>query len=292
MDISGFVHRNHSSEKAAMTTKQTNRQLSLEGDATCTVSAARANERSSVVSAGVDATRAASLSAHGLFSESDINASQSEESGGGQTLDRWVRPSIDSTAVEIRAILGRMRQITVECALDSCGHQERLALSDEFVMLASNIDRVVFDTAMRRSSELGSVASVSCDFEAMVIKDDVLIDDFIIRMTAESLGVSPGQASVDSVTEAEWAMFRIDAAEEQILQIRDEFGTVEERLDMALRALADFVNDNFPGVVSHGPPSDVIRAAERVRFELMHQDAVSTVSQAKRLQKSVSSLLQ
>jgi len=171
--------------------------------------------------------------------------------------------------------------------------QDRSILQDEFAMLAAEIDRVAMAAEVAQRSRAGDAVhpgSGSSDVEALT--SGHIGDDFIVRLTSRSLGVSAEQAGLDSLEESEWALFRIDTAENKVLAIRDEFGTVEERMDKALEALNEFVDKHFPDAERHGPPSEVMRAAERVRLELMHQDAVSKIGQADGLQKSVSALLQ
>ena len=270
MDVFGFVHHFSLSGKSDMAIKPTNRRNMLEGGGVTSHSAARAREGSEVVHASVDATRAASQSAHGVPRSEKLRAVEARVAIFQRVASSDIAQTVDTAALEIKTILGRMRQIAVRGATHPMSGQDRSVLQDEFAMLAAEIDRVALlaEASQGARSELGSDGVD----ELRPADGGVFKDDFIAQLTSRSLGVSPGQAAVDTPEEAEWALFRIDTADKQVLKIRDEFGTVEERMDSALASLEEFVKTNFPGAERHGPPSEVIRAAERIRLELMHQD--------------------
>ncbi len=276
-----------------MPIKRTNRPITLENASLNADSAARANERSRVVTAGVDATRAASRSAHGVSASEELRSVETRVALFRRSSSVDLAQTVDSSALEVKAILGRMRRLAVRGASHPMSEQDRSILQDEFAMLAAEIDRVAMAAETAQRSRAGEAVDPRLDAsDVEALPSGHLVDEFIGRLTSRSLGVSVEQAGLDSPEESEWALFRIDTAENKVLAIRDEFGTVEERMDKALEALNEFVDKHFPDAERHGPPSEVMRAAERVRLELMHQDAVSKIGQADGLQKSVSALLQ
>jgi len=276
-----------------MPIKRTNRLITLENASLDADSAARANERSRGITAGVDATRAASRSAHGVSNSEELRAVETKVAGIRRSTSAELAQTVDASALEVKAILGRMRQLAVRGSSHPMSEQDRLLLQDEFAMLAAEIDRVAMAADTIQRAKTGQSSLPGTDFgDIDGPASGHFVDDFVARLTSKSLGVSPEQAGLDSPEESEWALFRIDSAENEVLAIRDEFGTVEERMDKALEALDQFVDKHFPDAERHGPPSDVMRAAERVRLELMHHDAVSKIGQADGLQKSVSALLQ
>ena len=92
--------------------------------------------------------------------------------------------------------------------------------------------------------------------------------------------------------DAEWALVRIDAAEQSVQMFRDECSTVEERVDAALARLAEFVAASSPVSVRQGRATDIFAAAERIKW-LNHAEAgVTIVGQSYHLPKDVSPLLQ
>ena len=246
--------------------------------------AARATERWNVRSAGegtganeltssvADATAGAMRSARGVRVDGEVLP--------GSTTTGGARPggaveTLDSLALEIRGLLGSLRALADRSSDATVSAEERSVIQDEFSMIQAHHARI---TRPSTGSEL------ACD-------DGLGQADAMTRLTPQALGVCGRVASVVTAEDAEWALVRIDAAEQSVQIFRDECGTVEERVDAALARLAEFVAASSPVSVRQGRASDVFDAAERIRLQIMQEAGISIVGQSSRLPKGVSPLL-
>ena len=184
--------------------------------------------------------------------------------------------SLDSLALEIRGLLGSLRALASLSADATVSADERSVIQDEFSMIQA---RHAFITRPHTGSVL------ECD-------DGLGQADGMTRLTPQALGVSDSVASVVTAEDAEWALVRIDAAEQSVQVFRDECGTVEERVDAALARLAEFVAASSPVSVRQGRATDIFAAAERIRLQIMQEAGVTIVGQSSHLPKGVSPLLQ
>jgi len=194
---------------------------------------------------------------------------------------------VDTVALEVKGILGQMRQLAHRGMGESAGDAERIVLQDEFSLLRSEIDRVIAAAGPRRrgpSEFLGGRGSG--------LDDTLEAESLLDGLTTSRLGLDAGSIGVETAVEAEWALFRLDAADEAVNDIRDEIGTVEDRIDAALDRLADFIESFVPASAGIQSPDEALRAAETLSLQLMHGDGIGGVSEATKLQKSVNALLQ
>ena len=106
------------------------------------------------------------------------------------------------------------------------------------------------------------------------------------------LKIDRTHARVDSKSEAEWALFRLDSAEDAVIQMKDEFGTIDDRLDAALDALDAFIQSLGSSKQNHRTATDAMTAAQRTRLQLMQSEGVDAVAASPDFQRSVSALLQ
>ncbi len=245
-------------------------------------------EGRSVAKSPVDATRAAARSARGVSLQGSLESVEIRARAGALKGSDALSKSVDSAALEVRAILARMRHLANRGASADMSEDDRSVIQDEFSMLQAEIDRVAFAASRHKAA----LSGVEPDNYAERNGEGPSLVAFVDRLTTASLGVGMDVADLRNPEEADWALVRIDAAEQSVLQLRDEFGTVEERIDAALARLADFVESFSPDAARFGSAKNVFAAAERVRLQLMHDAGVSIKGQARGLPKSVSSLLQ
>lgn len=233
---------------------------------------------------GASVTAAAIRCAHGTES------SELARSGGLLRDSPIVRDtvglalSVDALAAEVRGVLLQMRHLAREGSRSDLARAERAVIQDEFAMLQAQIDEVARSAGDLDYTPGASIRSgMSVDHPAHAFSD---------RLMARTLGIHEEVASVATSDDAEWALVRIDAAEQTVIELRDELGTVEERVDAALVRLTEFVESVSPHSGRRGCVSDIYAAAERVRMQLMQEAGISVLGQANDLPKGVSSLLQ
>ena len=223
---------------------------------------------------GVDAARVAAEVAHGvrtIETKRGMVSARASEMAYRVSLAQ----SVDSAAIEVKALLGRMRLIAEQGATGALTTDQQDLLQQEFEMLQSEMERLMVE---------GRTVSGEID----TVEKGHLLDD----MSPKSLKVDRAHARVDTQVEADWAMFRIDTAEDAIDSIRDEFGTIEERVDAAIAELTEFVDSHAaPGRRIH-TTSEAMDAAQRARLHLMQQEAMSPSGLGQNLQQSVTALLQ
>jgi flagellin len=227
-----------------------------------------------LLSAGVDAARAATQTAHGAVNIATARDLASAPSGS------WVpRVSlaqvVDSAATEIKTLLGRMRQIATTGASDALSLEQRGLLQEEFSMLQTEIDSIA----------LGSALGQEEDFEEEALSE-------LGRMSTSALTVGPNKARVDSATESDWSVFHIDTATDVVEDLRDEYGTIEDRVDAALAELNTYVDSISADSCGIQTAAEAFDAAQRSRLLMMHKDGVESCINSTDLQQSVFALLQ
>ena len=228
----------------------------------------------SSVERGVDATRAAAEVAHGSRPIETIRGMVS-----ARTSEMAFRVSlaqaVDSAAIEAKALLGRMRLIAEQGVNDGLSIEQQQLLQQEFEMLQSEMEALV-----RNSSE-------------SILQESELEDGYSCEeLSPQTLKVDAQHARVDSRTESEWALFRIDHAEESIDALRDEFGTIEERVDAAIAELTAYVDSTISADRRLHTTAEAMEAAHRTKLQLMQRDGLAPSGQAEHLQQSVIALLQ
>lgn len=220
----------------------------------------------------VDATMAAERSAHG---DATVEAPRGMVSSRASLPATRVSlaQAIDSVAIEVKTLLGRMRLIATQSSSMGDGACHHALLQQEFEVIQDEIALVVVEA----SSSMAASDDSECSFEGL---------------SASELKVDRNHARVDSCTEAEWALFRIDSAERSVEAIRDEFGTIDERIDAALSALERFVATVVPDRKCSASADEALVSAERIRLQGMQKRGLTTPGPSDQFQRSVTALLQ
>lgn|GEM_PF-2221746 len=267
-----------------MTIKGSKSAAEVEAGAEAVEGTAHDSEACVSIEAGRSATTAAIRAARGVVIRGRLDSVLVQ--GGARPVEgvTSLTQTLDAVALEVKGLLGRMRHLASLSFSDDVATDERAVIQDEFAMLQVHLDRVT------QSVEAG-VSKIGSSFSVTEGRGQPA-HEFYGRLTAKALGVDVTVATVISAEDAEWALVRIDAAEQLVSQIRNEFGTVEERIDAALDELRQFVKNISPPGAHVGSASDVYAAAERVRLQIMQEAGVSSVGQTKGLPKGVSPLLQ
>ena len=227
-----------------------------------------------VVKSGVDAATAATKTAHGqttIEARRGLISARASETASRVSLAQVV----DSVAIEVNALLGRMRLIAHRGSEDTRTADQYELLQQEFEMLQDEMELLVAGAGKSvRTLNTASAPATFHDIAPAVLKIDRT------------------HARVDSKGEAEWALFLLDSAEEAVVRMSDEFGTIDDRLDAALDALDAFIESIGPSKQPHRTATDAMAAAQRTRLQLMQSEGVDTVAASPDFQRSVSALLQ
>lgn len=233
---------------------------------------ARATDAKQAMAAGVDAARAATQTAHGVGNIESTQGVGSARTTAGVPRVRLAQV-VDSAATEVKTLLGRMRQIATTGASDGLSHEQRGLLQEEFSMLQAEIDRIALGSALEQESEGEALSELG-------------------RMSTSALAVGPNRARVDSATESDWSVFHIDSATDVVEDLRDEYGTIEDRVDAALAELNTYVDSIAEDSLGIQTAAEAFDAAQRARLLMMHKDGVASGISSTDLQRSVFALLQ
>ena len=188
------------------------------------------------VTEGLDATSAAVRSARGVVLAQGLDAMSSQHQARVMNGAEGLAQSIDAAALEVKGLLGRMRHLASRSTGIDVTLDERRVIQDEFSMLQAQLDRI--GSSVGVGQQAGTAVGIEGEGSLQPGHE------FTDRLTAEALGVGSRFASVEKADDAEWALVRIDAAEQAVHELRDEFGTVEERID-ALDRLAEFIESFY-----------------------------------------------
>jgi flagellin len=229
-----------------------------------------------------------------------INSAQDDAAGLGiserlrsqvKGLGQAIRNANDGLSVvqtaegvmgEVGDILIRMRELSVQSASDSVTTTERGYISTEFTELKSEINRLVKSTKYNGKTLLDGSYS-NKDFQVGFEKGDA--SDFVIRVSiaqvnASGLGINSASATVDSKTNAQTAMSKLDTALDSLNSARATLGAKGNRLVSAVNAVNVTV-ENLAGANSRIRDADI--AAETSNFsksQVLMQAGVSMLAQA------------
>ena len=142
-------------------------------------------------------------------------------------------------------------------------------------MLQAEIDRIALGSALGQEEDSGEEALSE-----------------LKRMSTSALTVGPNRARVDSAAESDWSVFHIDSATDVVEDLRDEYGTIEDRVDAALAELNTYVDSIAENSLGIQTAAEAFDAAQRSRLLMMHKDGVASCISSTDLQRSVFALLQ
>ena len=160
------------------------------------------------VGAASDAAESALRAARGVVVEDSLKTTVVRDEARMAQRTDTISQGIDSLALEVKGLLGRMRQLASKSARIETSSEDRTVIQDEFSMLQVQLDRLVRSVGIVPDSH-GMQPSAGCSSLQMS-------DDVVQRMTAQALGVDEQTASVGTADDAEWALVRIDAAERSV----------------------------------------------------------------------------
>lgn len=208
----------------------------------------------------------------------------------------------DSALGEIANILSRMAELAEQSANGVYTNTQRSALSDEFLALGSEIERIAVTT------EFNGVAllSGSSDITLQVGIDGTANSRITISGvlgTLNSLGLAGSGSSVltfslnaDTTANAQSAsqnaLNAISSAISALSQVRGQIGASESRLNSAVNYLS-VARENFIAAESRIRDADIAQeAADLVRYQILQQAATAVLAQANQQPQIALSLLQ
>jgi len=193
---------------------------------------------------------------------------------------------------EVSSILGRMRELAVQSASETLGDDERAYIQDEYVALASEVDRIAATTEFNGQALTDGTATT---FGVQVGIRNTANDQVDITMgdlTAATLGVDSASLDMSTSAGASSALTGIDAAIEMVSGYRSDYGAAENRLGSALNNLETYA-ENTAAAESQIRDADFgYESSELAKNQVLQQAGVAVLAQAKSMSQSVMSLIQ
>ena len=201
---------------------------------------------------------------------------------------------------EVSSILIRQRELAIQSANGTLGTAERTTLDNEFQDLTAEIDRISAVTEFNGTAILASGADVTFQIGGGATANDQ-ITITAVDSRASSIGVgtttvtsgtsSFAAASISTVTGSRAALDELDTAISNVATLRAGFGTVQNRLESAIRSLA-VSKENVSAAESRIRDVDFAsETAELTKNQVLQQAGISVLSQANVSTQSALSLL-
>jgi len=188
--------------------------------------------------------------------------------------------TMEGAMATIDDVLIRMKELAEQAATGSYSDQQRNIMNNEFAQMAAEIDRIAGSTTFNSINMLNSASnSVTIHF-GYFNGTDSSIDVNAVDVTAATLGVDSGTATIDSASNAQAALASIETAIEAKDSARASFGYMMNRLE-STTAVLNIQAENM--MASESRVSDVDVATEMAsltRNQVLTQAGVSMLAQA------------
>ena len=193
---------------------------------------------------------------------------------------------------EVSGILIRQRELAIQAANGTLGQTERDTINNEFQDLTAEINRIASVTQFNGTNILlGSGTSTFQIGTDATSNDRVSIAAVDARASSIGLGSGSGVATVSTVSNARSALASLDSAISQVASLRATFGTVQNRLESAIRSLA-VAQENTSAAESRIRDVDFAsETADLTRNQVLQQAGISVLAQANVTTQSALSLL-
>ncbi|MCA9503151.1 MAG: flagellin [Myxococcota bacterium] len=193
---------------------------------------------------------------------------------------------------EVSGILIRQRELAIQAANGTLGQTERDTINNEFQDLTAEINRIASVTQFNGTNILlGSGTSTFQIGTDATSNDRVSIAAVDARASSIGLGSGSGVATVSTVSNARSALASLDSAISQVASLRATFGTVQNRLESAIRSLA-VAQENTSAAESRIRDVDFAsETADLTRNQVLQQAGISVLAQANVSTQSALSLL-
>jgi flagellin len=188
--------------------------------------------------------------------------------------------TMEGAMATIDDVLIRMKELAEQAATGTYSDQQRNIMNNEFAQMAAEIDRIAGSTTFNSVNMLNSAGnSVTIHF-GYFNGSDSSIDVNAVDVTAATLGVDSGSATIESASNAQSALAAIETAIEAKDSARASFGYMMNRLE-STTAVLNIQAENM--MASESRISDVDVATEMAsltRNQVLTQAGVSMLAQA------------
>ena len=186
--------------------------------------------------------------------------------------------------------LARMRELAIASANGTLNDGDRITLNAEFQALISEIARIADTTTFNGVGLLNNAGGESIQIQIGAEAGETINLD-LLDTTQTSLGLGSG-ITISSVAGSTSALAIIDAAIDSVSRARGSFGAVQNRLQSAVRSLAN-AQTNLASAESRIRDVDIaFETADLTRNSILQQASVSVLAQANQQPQIALSLLQ
>ncbi len=189
---------------------------------------------------------------------------------------------------EVSGLLIRQRELSIQAANGTLGTSERETINDEVQDLVSEINRIAAVTQFNGTTVLNGTAAV--DFQIGIdntANDRISISG--VQATAGAIGISG--VAVSTQAGAQSALAVLDSAISQVASLRAGFGTVQNRLESAIRSIAVSLENTSAAESRIRDVDFASETAELTRNQVLQQAGISVLAQANVSTQSALSLL-
>ena len=189
----------------------------------------------------------------------------------------------DSALGEIGNVLTRLAELAQQSANGTFSNVQRSALSNEFMALGSEIERIAKTTEFNGVGLLSGTGSIVLQV-GLNSSVDSQMSISGVQGTLASLGLGAGAGalsySVTTSTAALAALNAVNAGIGSLASTRGNLGAVESRLSVAVNNLS-VARENFAAAESRIRDVDIAsEAAELTRLTILQQAGASVLAQA------------
>ncbi|MFK7898676.1 MAG: flagellin [Myxococcota bacterium] len=241
------------------------------------------------LSSGLRITRAADDAAGLAISEgfrADVRSLNQAQRNGNDGIS--LLQVAEGALNEVSGILIRQRELAIQAANGTLGSAERATINNEVTDLSEEITRISEVTNFNGTSVLNATGAV--EFQ---IGTDSSANDRIsvsnVQAGASDIGV--GALDLTSAGGARAALGAIDSAIASVASLRAGFGTVQNRLESAIRSIAVAVENTTAAESRIRDVDFASETADLTRNQVLQQAGISVLSQANVSTQSALSLL-
>jgi flagellin len=241
------------------------------------------------LSSGLRITRAADDAAGLAISENfraDIRSLNQAQRNGNDGIS--LLQVAEGALNEVSSILIRQRELAIQSANGTLGAAERTTLNGEVADLSAEIDRIAAVTQFNGAAVLNSTTQ----FDFQVGVNNTTADRITVTgVTASSGEIGISAISVGTQTGAQSALGALDTAIANVASLRAGFGTVQNRLESAIRSIAVAVENTTAAESRIRDVDFASETAELTRNQVLQQAGISVLAQANVSSQSALSLL-
>jgi flagellin len=231
------------------------------------------------LSSGLRITRAADDAAGLAISESfraDIRSLQRAQLNANDGIS--LLQVAEGALNESSSILIRLRELAIQSANGTLGTSERGSLDDEFQLLVDEISRIAAVTEFNGTFVLNN-SGFQVTFQ-VGINNSTNDQITVTGVDATATGLALDVLLVDTVTNAQAALSALDTAIQDVVSLRAQFGTAQNRLESTIRSISVAV-ENSTSAESRIRDADVaLETANLVRQQVLQQAGVAVLAQA------------